>query len=227
MRTRMMTTVLTMIFGTILAAPTRADMPPPADYVENCTIPKQETAATECMECRAYYGEPDRCAVMLVNYCFTKVCKGWGASVWTEVLCRSRAVQAANVPLSVLTQLDHLSTDSPSLYAPDGGVRIPAQCTPSTDTSTSTPTDTSTSTVTTIPTHTSTTTDSSTPTGTFTTTYSSTASATDPAREWTKQDDGSACNVPAGRSALRAFGPLTMILAGIALVLLRRRSRRR
>jgi hypothetical protein len=39
-------------------------------------------------------------------------------------------------------------------------------------------------------------------------------------------DDSSGCSVTTGKSAVRALGPLTVILAGLALLVLRRRSRR-
>jgi hypothetical protein len=165
-----------LFFVVVSSAAALADTPPPDGYVETCTSAKRQTATSECLECRAWVSQMNRCTDMLVPYCYTKVCHSYGASVWTEVFCRTKDANAPVVPSETLTLL------SSGENAPvDSGVAVaPATCapyTPSTDNSTS-------------------------------------------------KDDGSACSVTSNRSAIRALGPLTLILAGLALVALRRRPRR-
>ncbi|MBL8785420.1 MAG: hypothetical protein JNJ59_10995 [Deltaproteobacteria bacterium] len=68
-------------------APARADIPPPGDYKETCTVKIQQKKGTTCAECRAWHGERDACEKSLGANGWSKACKGWGASAWTEVWC--------------------------------------------------------------------------------------------------------------------------------------------
>lgn len=87
----------------------RADVAPPIDYVEQCTVAKQTTESTECVEC----GEtrnPDakgRCTKLLSGYCFTSACSPWGEARYnhTEVWCRTKDVGAPALPATISTQL--------------------------------------------------------------------------------------------------------------------------
>jgi MYXO-CTERM domain-containing protein len=284
MRTTSILTLLTVALG---AAPALADIPPPSTYVETCTIAQQQTATSECLTCSAYYGDSTRCSKLLNTYCYHSLCKTWGASAWSEVLCRTKTANAPVVPSDVIAILSSSMTPAPSA---DGGT-IPASCAPytaptgtATATVTSTPTitksgtttqsttdsktstatqsstetksstttasatDSKTSTGTQIPTETKSATDSksntatASPTATATVTQTvvvtqsgtSTQSATAATSTGTQTstspnkstDDSSGCSVTTGKSAVRALGPLSVVLAGLALLVLRRRRRR-
>jgi hypothetical protein len=205
------------------ALPARADVPPPPDYVENCTVAKQQTATTECLECRAYYGASSRCQTMLAPYCFTKICKTYGASVWSDILCRTKGATAPVVPAEITGALSLATTPVPDL--PDAGTCLPYAS--ATDTSTVTITNTQTATTTATepiaPTLTSTATDTATVAPTSSATNTATDTTTPPPE---KKRDDSGCNVSARSSAIRALGPLTIVLAGLLLVARSRRGRR-
>lgn len=70
----------------------RADLPPPDGYVEQCTVEKQQAPGKTCIACQNDYrslttdaGDP--CQQKYEPQGYTKICKSWGASVWTEVWC--------------------------------------------------------------------------------------------------------------------------------------------
>ena len=113
---------LSFVTGLVVAATVApsalADVPPPAGYVEKCTVAKQQTATSECLECASMHGQTSRCASLLAPYCYVYVCQTWGASAWTEVLCRAKDPNAPAVPADVRSQL----TSPPSAPLVDGGV---------------------------------------------------------------------------------------------------------
>lgn len=82
---------VTAIAMNALAPSARADIPPGPDYVETCTVEKQTTAGHECQSCNAWHGDVDACDKTLGKDGYSKACKGWGASSWTEVWCRAKA----------------------------------------------------------------------------------------------------------------------------------------
>jgi hypothetical protein len=129
MNTRWFGLALTLAGSLTLARPAWADLPPPDGYVETCTIANQQTAVSECVFCKAYYAERNRCGGLLVPYCFSWVCNTWGASVWTELWCRTKGV---GVPLVPAETLNALNPSSVTLQpAPDGGpVTAPSSCLP-------------------------------------------------------------------------------------------------
>jgi len=88
---------LTAVGSLTLAGAARADIPPPADYVETCTLANKQTATSECLACAADYNNFGRCSPLLSPYCYSKVCKTWGASAYTELWCRLKG-QGAPVP---------------------------------------------------------------------------------------------------------------------------------
>ncbi len=68
-----------------------ADVAPPVGYVEQCTVAKQEAPGKSCVACandyRSFVGDAgDKCAQQY-GQGYTKMCKSWGASAWTEVWC--------------------------------------------------------------------------------------------------------------------------------------------
>jgi hypothetical protein len=271
MRTQSVMALLVVAFT---AAPALADIPPPSTYVETCTIAKQQTTGSECLQCSAYFGDVDRCSKLLNPYCYAKVCKAWGASSWSEVLCRSAGANAPVVPTDIIAILSSATTPAPSTSAVDAG--IPKTCLlvpPVTDTKTATATQsatetksatdsktdsqtdsksatqtaTSTQSATDVKTATATQSPSNTQTATSTQSASTTQASTDTQSTTSSQtattvsatstqtttgpaskpsQDSSGCSVTTGKVAFRALGPLTVILAGLALVALRRRSRR-
>ena len=109
---------LTAVGSLTLAGAARADIPPPADYVETCTLANKQTATSECLACAADYNNFGRCSPLLSPYCYSKVCKTWGASAYTELWCRLKG-QGAPVPSEILNIL------SPTIWplppVPDGG----------------------------------------------------------------------------------------------------------
>lgn len=79
----------------------RADLPPPGDYVEECTVARKEQSGTTCEQCKNSYKSfqgDDPCKTKYAETNFEYVCKGWGASVWTEVWCAEPACPDDNEP---------------------------------------------------------------------------------------------------------------------------------
>jgi len=69
-----------------------ADVAPPVGYVEQCTLEKQQAAGKACVACKndytSFVGDAgDRCVQQYESIGYTKVCKSYGASAWTEVWC--------------------------------------------------------------------------------------------------------------------------------------------
>ena len=71
-----------------------ADVAPPAGYVEQCTVEKQQTAGKSCVACpndyRSFRADagPSVCEAQYGAQGYSKACKSYGASAWTEVWCR-------------------------------------------------------------------------------------------------------------------------------------------
>ncbi len=73
-----------------LAGHALADVAPPPDYVEKCTIEEQQGAGDECQPCGASFQGREKCTALGAEG-YKHRCKAHGASVWTEVWCRSKA----------------------------------------------------------------------------------------------------------------------------------------
>jgi hypothetical protein len=92
MRTK--TTVLAVLGSIGVAAGgaiARADIAPPPDYVESCTLEKTCPAGEECVLCPADYRDYSStpvCEKNLESLSYVKKCKSYGASFWKEVWCR-------------------------------------------------------------------------------------------------------------------------------------------
>ncbi len=68
--------------------PSRADVPPPRSYVEECTVEKQQQKGEYCTYCgnnRVRRDCDERFAASKLPW--TRRCKTWGATRWTEVWC--------------------------------------------------------------------------------------------------------------------------------------------
>jgi hypothetical protein len=79
-----------------VAAPARADIPPPDDYVEPCTLEKQQSAGLQCVECPSNIRDREKCQAELAPAGYAHACSTYGASAWTEIWCRP---QGAAVPV--------------------------------------------------------------------------------------------------------------------------------
>lgn len=76
-----------------------ADLAPPADYVENCTVAKQQVDGKLCVACASSYATVDKCKDDYSGQGYIQACKSWGASVWTEVWCKAGSDAGANIPV--------------------------------------------------------------------------------------------------------------------------------
>jgi hypothetical protein len=75
-----------------------ADMPPPAESVETCTLEKQQQSGEECLMCGASDGDPAKCQKRLAPRGYQRRCRGSGESAWLEAWCRSRSPGAQATP---------------------------------------------------------------------------------------------------------------------------------
>lgn len=67
-----------------------ADVAPPREYSERCTVERLEDDASECRTCETNYrNPPDHCGRVLGED-FNLACRGAGSSTWTEVWCRPK-----------------------------------------------------------------------------------------------------------------------------------------
>lgn len=71
----------------------RADLPPPPGYVEVCTVAIQCGSDTPGKVCSAYHSGREACDA-LEQEGWSRMCKTAGASVWNEVFCKERPVEA-------------------------------------------------------------------------------------------------------------------------------------
>jgi hypothetical protein len=98
----------TLVLALTFAAHAAADVAPPEGYVEECTAAKKTTVNTECIECRGIRPGADnaeRCTTLLAPYCYASVCHAYGATVFTEVWCRTKGPEVPTVPDEITSQL--------------------------------------------------------------------------------------------------------------------------
>jgi hypothetical protein len=68
-----------------------ADVPPPEDYVETCTLDQQQKPGEECVACQAtYFDDPNPCQEQYGPLGYSNRCKSWGTS-HTEIWCKGSA----------------------------------------------------------------------------------------------------------------------------------------
>ena len=72
-----------------LPAVALADVAPPDDYVETCTLAIQQVDGTECQLCGVTSDNFDVCTEQFDGTEFSRVCATWGASFYDEIWCRS------------------------------------------------------------------------------------------------------------------------------------------
>lgn len=74
----------------VMSSAADADVVPPPDFVESCTLNKVQQAGEQCVVCRdAYHAEPNACRDRLAGEGYLSRCRTAGASVWTEIWCRT------------------------------------------------------------------------------------------------------------------------------------------
>ena len=66
-----------------------ADVPPPAGYVEQCTLEKQKKAGEDCQTSRPWHGDPDKGDLEWGAKGYKQRCRTNGASAWTEIWCKA------------------------------------------------------------------------------------------------------------------------------------------
>lgn len=71
----------------------RADIPPPGDYIETCTVAIQ-CGEIEGTSCSAYFGGREDCDALEAKG-WQQMCKTYGASTWSEVFCAEAPDEAA------------------------------------------------------------------------------------------------------------------------------------
>jgi len=166
-----------------------ADMPPPEDYVESCTVAQQQHAGETCVACTVTYADFQGCQKLYAPTTYAYRCKSWGASVYQEIYCSSQQ-----------------------------GVAPPPMTNTTTGTSTVTDTTTSTATETTgtgTGSTTSTATGAATDNGTSTSTATGGAEQSDGKNRGSSSDGGCSVSRPgaAGAASMMAFVALALGLA--------------
>ncbi len=76
------------MFLSLFVSTALADLAPPPDYVEECTVAIQCREGEQGRECRASYNARDTCDLLL-DEGWERRCKTNGRSVWSEVFCRA------------------------------------------------------------------------------------------------------------------------------------------
>jgi len=72
-----------------------ADVAPPDDYVEDCTLALQQKPGEDCVECQAtYFDDPNPCEEQYEPLGYSQRCSTWGTS-HTEIWCKGRSQGAA------------------------------------------------------------------------------------------------------------------------------------
>jgi hypothetical protein len=126
MKMRYLSIALTLALSLRLVGSVRADIPPPPDYVEKCTVANKQTTTSECLACSSGYFALNKCSGLLTPYCYSKVCQTYGASVFSELWCRTKGEGVPAVPADTLAKVN--ASGSVSL---DGGTATaPSSCLP-------------------------------------------------------------------------------------------------
>lgn len=69
-----------------------ADVPPPDDYVEECTLDKQKREGEECILRSVHVGQPPGETLLLQEFGFCRRCNTYGATVRGEIEDRKSVV---------------------------------------------------------------------------------------------------------------------------------------
>jgi MYXO-CTERM domain-containing protein len=79
-----------------LASPASADILP-RDYVETCTLERQQRPGETCVACAGHFYDHDACSRTYEKDGFAQRCRGGGASHWGEVWCKGGKTGAAQL----------------------------------------------------------------------------------------------------------------------------------
>lgn len=74
---------------TLLVALAFADIPPGPGFVETCTLANHQGEEKECTECSGSFSGREDCEALEKDG-YSTACRTAGASVWDEVMCRSK-----------------------------------------------------------------------------------------------------------------------------------------
>ncbi len=66
-----------------------ADVPPPEDYVETCTVARQQKVGETCVACSVSMSDPTVCSTQYEPQGYALRCRTSGASVFSELYCRA------------------------------------------------------------------------------------------------------------------------------------------
>jgi hypothetical protein len=126
MKMRYLGVGLTLALSLTLVGSVRADIPPPPDYVEQCTVANKQTTTSECLACSSGYFAPNKCSGLLTPYCYSKVCQTYGASVFSELWCRTKGEGVPVVPADTLAKVNA----SGPISVDGGTATAPSSCLP-------------------------------------------------------------------------------------------------
>ena len=73
----------------LLASVASADIAPPDDYVETCTLEAQQVDGTECQVCGVSFEDPEACTTQYAGTDYAEICNTWGGSFYDEIWCRN------------------------------------------------------------------------------------------------------------------------------------------
>jgi hypothetical protein len=77
-----------ILFAAVFYTPwASADIAPPRDYVEKCSIEAQQKSGEQCRLCGGSFRGREECK-QLASQGYRERCRTYGASVWQEVWCR-------------------------------------------------------------------------------------------------------------------------------------------
>jgi len=76
----------------LTSLPLFADIAPPQEYVEECTLERQQGPEEECRVCDASFKGRDDCLALGAQG-FEHRCRTYGASIWKELWCRTKSEQ--------------------------------------------------------------------------------------------------------------------------------------
>lgn len=80
--------LLVLVLATI-PSNAEADVAPPPNYVESCTVDRVQGSGEVCESCSAWHGEVDACDKSLGSHGYVRRCRSRGASAWSEVWCKA------------------------------------------------------------------------------------------------------------------------------------------
>lgn len=91
-------TLVALLIPWLWLSPAMADMPPPAEPVETCTLEKQQPAGEECIMCGVSESDPAKCLKRLAQRGYQRRCRASGAPMWLEMWCRPGGAGARATP---------------------------------------------------------------------------------------------------------------------------------